>query len=543
MRGVAARPGGTAGVTALALLVLAAGLAVRLTAARATFLNPDEAHHVLIGRQPTLASTVLVSRVSAHPPLLFLVLHGWRPLGESEFLLRLPSVIAATGALWLGFLWMRGAFGPAAALGGLALLSFSPSVVALSTEIRQYPLLLLGAAGALAALGRWLGEPTRGRAAGVGGWLALALLSHYSALALILAAAPVIVVALVRKRAVAEQGPVWAAVGASLVALGALLFVVHGAHVAGSETEAATRESLGTLLRESHESAASYLVRGTRGVFAYLAGRTASPVVTRTATDSLLVLFLLGLAARLAPRAGAAGPRVPALETALLLGIPFALLAGAGLAGLYPYGASRHVAVLLVPAAAGVGHGLAWLTRGRVWPIALATAVAAPLWHGTFSPVGVWNDPATQRPSAMREALASLRDRAPAGSLVFVDAQTRVLLAVYLTREGALIPGTPHGPFQEFRYAPYRVVSSRRWALTGATVGEEIRAFRRAYALAPGDRAWFLGIAWGGHHPYRATVSPEPACAHVRVFGGSHVVAPTSADGDPPVSCFVAPSG
>jgi len=97
-----------------AALVLAAGFLVRVWAASGTFLNPDEALHLLIAHGNSLARAYQTSLTTAHPPLFILVLYLWRALGNSEFVLRLPSVIAGTVFGWMVFKWMSYTFGQTA---------------------------------------------------------------------------------------------------------------------------------------------------------------------------------------------------------------------------------------------------------------------------------------------------------------------------------------------------------------------------------------------------------------------------------------------
>src|SRR5689334_3940533 len=88
-------------------LLIAAGLVLRLRLAWLTFLNPDEALHYFLSHQPSLKLAYEASLTTAHPPLMILFLHYWCFLGRSEFVLRLPFVIAGTLFCWVMFLWVR----------------------------------------------------------------------------------------------------------------------------------------------------------------------------------------------------------------------------------------------------------------------------------------------------------------------------------------------------------------------------------------------------------------------------------------------------
>src|SRR3984893_14671875 len=111
---------------------------LRLWKASGTFLNLDEAMHVLAATKPSLAEAYRASLGLAHPPLLILLLNLWRKLGTSELGLRLPAVIAGTIFCWLFFKWLTRCSGPVAAWAGLVLVSFLPPFVELSSEVRQY---------------------------------------------------------------------------------------------------------------------------------------------------------------------------------------------------------------------------------------------------------------------------------------------------------------------------------------------------------------------------------------------------------------------
>src|ERR1700730_8925487 len=122
--------------------VLMLGFFLRLWKASGTFLNLDEAMHFLAANKPSLAETYRASLNLAHPPLLILLLNVWRRFGTSELFLRLPSVIAVTIFCWIFFKWLTLLLGPIAGWVGFVLVSFLPSFVELSSEVRQYPLLL-----------------------------------------------------------------------------------------------------------------------------------------------------------------------------------------------------------------------------------------------------------------------------------------------------------------------------------------------------------------------------------------------------------------
>src|SRR4029077_20866876 len=163
-------------------LVLAAGLVARLIQAKDYFLNPDEALHYLSATQPSVDLAYKAALTNAHPPLLILVLYYWRSLGRSELMLRLPSVLAGTACCWLAYRWLKEVTDRSTAFMGLLLLSFAPSLIGLSAEVRQYALLLFFMAGCLYLSERAIQENSRPLMVLFSLCLYGALLTHYSSL-------------------------------------------------------------------------------------------------------------------------------------------------------------------------------------------------------------------------------------------------------------------------------------------------------------------------------------------------------------------------
>src|SRR6266481_1887099 len=127
----------------VALIAAGIGFLLRVRAASGTFLNPDETLHFSLANQTSFLSAYHASLTLAHPPLLVLLLYFWRVLGTSEFVLRLPSVIAGTAFCWVFYQWLKGLLGNTAGLVGVMFMTLLPPMVALTSEVRQYSLLLL----------------------------------------------------------------------------------------------------------------------------------------------------------------------------------------------------------------------------------------------------------------------------------------------------------------------------------------------------------------------------------------------------------------
>ncbi len=136
--------------------LLAAGFVVRIWHASGTFLNPDEVMHFLAANKTSWWLTYQASLTVSHPPLLILLLHAWRSLGTSELTLRMPSILAGTAFCWLSYKWLAALFRESVVWIAFLLVLFLPSSIELSTEIRQYALLMAFAMGSAYLLERGL---------------------------------------------------------------------------------------------------------------------------------------------------------------------------------------------------------------------------------------------------------------------------------------------------------------------------------------------------------------------------------------------------
>src|SRR5215470_8210584 len=161
--------------------LLALGFFVRLWHATGIYLNPDEALHFFVANKVTWWQTYQASLNTSHPPLLIFLLRVWRGLGTSEVMLRLPSIIAGMIFCWFAYRWLRMLFDEAAAWIAFTFIVFLPSTIDLSTEVRQYALLLAFAMGSAYFLERALQRNSIFSMLASGVLLWFALLSHFSA--------------------------------------------------------------------------------------------------------------------------------------------------------------------------------------------------------------------------------------------------------------------------------------------------------------------------------------------------------------------------
>ena len=471
-------------------LALAGSLAVRLVPAQASFLSPDEALHHLLASQTSVSAAYRAALTNAHPPLLVLVLYYWRSLGQSELMLRLPSVLAGTACCWVVYQWLEQVTDRSTALVGLLLFGFAPALVELSAEIRQYALLLFFMSACLYLSERALREDSWR-------WMILfslsllgALLTHYSSLIFAFAMG---VYLLVRQVPHGKSPRVFAAWMGGQAAELALTAYFLATHVARLRQIGMPQRIAETWLRQSiyhpgEDHAAVFAGAQTWRVFAFLLGNGVGGALT-------LLAFLVGLASLLRRQEPVheRGPRPRQL--ALLLGLPFVVSCGTALAGLYPYGGTRHDAFLALFALSGASVGLAAWQPAREWikPLVVAGALALCNFFPAFPSARPPAALAARARASMQAAVADLRASAPPGSIILADYQSGLLLGYYacghgIVQVGALLPlaKTDCGPYVAITTGP------QQWSLQPEELDDELASLAQTYHLAPGTKVWWF---------------------------------------------------
>ena len=476
------------------LLLLVAGLFLRLRLAWLTFLNPDEALHYFLSHQPSQALAYQGSLTTAHPPLMVLLLHYWIWVGDSEFVLRLPFVIAGALFCWTMFLWVERVAGGRAGLMTLALLVFSPPLISLSAEIRQYSLLLLFCSGCLYFLDlafeqrsvKWMALSIAA--------LYLALLTHYSALLFAAAAGIYGFLRLVRNRLPAPVMAAWIAGEAGALAICGLLFLtqISRLRAGGLPSEIASTWLRSSIFHPGDDHFATFAVGKTVRLFRYIFSHGTIGVLA-------LGLFVLAIVLLLGQRDSGQNKPSPR-ELALLFVSPFLIALAAGLAGIYPYGGTRHDVVLAVFAMPAIAIGLdrlefSWLRIRWKWAKALPLAGALFICNLFPSPSGPHIPPRNQDKKFMTEAMGFLKS-APPDSVLFSDFPGSLVLNYYLCGKNSSVPFEASRSLQQLSCGDYKLITSAR-----TQQGFERSAFPElltdAWQLAQGENTlWLFQTGW-----------------------------------------------
>jgi 4-amino-4-deoxy-L-arabinose transferase-like glycosyltransferase len=484
-----------------AAFILLLGLLARIWVASGTFLNPDEALHFRLANQPSWLLAYRQSLTASHPPLLTFILYFWRVLATSELWLRLPSILAGVVFCWTFYKWLRNAAGDLTGLIGLIFVSFLPPVISLSTEIRQYALLLAFLAAALYFLDDSFAKNSSTRMVAFSLCLYLAMLSHYSAFWF---AAALGIYALFRfftERFSATLKTTWA-IG-QIVALGLAIFLYksHISKLGVGESRTALQGWMSDFfLRRSyfdstHDNPLLFLVSHSFGVFQYFFGQLA-------VGDVMGLLFAAGVVLLLR-RGNFENQPIASRRLGIFLLLPFAIAAAAALIHVYPYGGTRHIAFLIIPGVAGVSVALVRLVAGR-WGRGLATAaliVVACIAFGKTRPPSM--DRSDQSRRHMTAAIDFIGKNVKANDLIFTDYQTDLILGHYLCQQRPISFDAAPATFEQFSCGGRHIVSQdyKGWQFWAPNFSQEWQRLVEDYKLKPGDTVWIVQAGWGTYLP------------------------------------------
>jgi len=202
----------------------------------------------------------------------------------------------------------------------------------------------------------------------------------------------------------------------------------------------------------------------------------------------------------------------------LFLVLSFAFVSGASLAHFYPYGGTRHSAILVIPAVAGVSIAITRLTEQR-WPRAVVITGLVVLLCIVF---GKQHQPYMQRSDQgrvhMNEAMDFLRQNARAQEIVFTDYESDLILGHYLCGQKPIMLENSIPDFEAFSCDGVRVVSASYKAATLFDASKFLALWERlveTYHLKPGETVWVFQAGW------RVNL-PEDLRSHFSSFRGLH---------------------
>jgi hypothetical protein len=474
------------------LVVVAGGLLARILVALPAVINPDEAMHVLRSSEPTFRAVLREDLKGPDPSFLHLLLFPLCKLYASDFVLRLPSIIAGTLTIFFGYKWLKELFDNTTGLIGAVVLAFAPSLIYLSAEVRAYALVLCFSAWALFCLEAALRRRSVGFMLLFGVAQCLALVSQYSAVFILFVAGCYSLYIVLRGRVRAGLLRSWLASEVTTVGLLGFLYVTHISKLRGGSVEASVMTGFlsRAYFNPARESVLGFVTSRTVAAFGFLFSSRGIGIVG-------LALFLAGIAwllVRGISRDGGRGQR----EAAILLVLPWVTTAAGGVLALYPFAGTRHIAILIIPAAASIAFAIRQLIGPRPAIILLAALVLVPVWNVMRFPFasGWRQDSDSARRSHVLAAADFVRRQLPDGGIIFADLESDYVFRRYLFkgRVGTWEKASP-GMF-EHSWNGYRMITLDYWKVSADSFGNAFQHMAESYGLEPGTPVYVVSCGW-----------------------------------------------
>ncbi|MEJ2683356.1 MAG: glycosyltransferase family 39 protein, partial [Candidatus Sulfobium sp.] len=421
----------------------------------------------------------------------------WLGLGKSVFALRLLSALLCTGALWFAFKWIQLAYGPIEAIVGILLLAFSPAMIVAASEVRQYALLLFFICGALYCLQRFLMGDSLWSGFLYSAFLYGAILTHYSAIWVVLAFGIYASILILRKKHGGKVKALWVISQVGVIGFYILLYITHIRWLIDSGF--AQQQIQGYLKRgyfsPGRGTITAFITGNSLDFFTYIAGGRLAGIVA-------LICFLLGVASLLLKRRSDP-PRANERHHSSLLVLPFIVGCAGAIVGIYPFEGSRHLSYLLPFAVAGIALCFVRLFSLKRLSLALAAGIIlVPIWLLSVQPPP--NIRRGMSDAHMQAALAQLNKKVPAGTLLVVDDMTHYVLAYYLGGDHFKSPGF------EGRMGKYRVAWSKAFAFSPDNFERELAAVSASQDIKAGEFVWAMSVGWFGAEKFKAFLAAYP---------------------------------
>lgn len=503
----------------IAAVLITFGFLLRLHVASGTFLDPDEALHFWAANRASLGAAYQGSLHLSHPPLLVLVLYFFRWFGTSEVVLRLPAAVAGAAFCWPAFKWLTGLFGSAAGWIGLIFLTFLPPMIALSSEVRQYALLLALLAGSAYLLERAFEENSAKAMVGAFVCLYLAMLSHYSAFLFAATTGIYATVRMAARRFSTKLVVIWIAGQLFGLGIAAFLYVTHLSRLEQLQGVHASNWLPTAYLPNSYFHAGNPLIWAlsrTGSIFQYMFGQLAIG-------DVACLFFVVGVVFLLRRNIARGTFEVDTRLLGAFLLLPFVLTCAAALAGKYPYGGTRHSAFLALFAVAGISALLAGTlqqkaARGTVVAILVVILCNSLAWR---------HRPDMSR-EHMDEAVAFINQHVPLADTIFVDNQTGILLGHYLCQQKPYELDRSVANFRSLECAGHRIIATdgEDFWFTADNFLRRWNEMLGKYGARPDETVWVVQAGWNvnlaqqlrGQFPQFRDLRTQPFGKNISIF-------------------------
>jgi 4-amino-4-deoxy-L-arabinose transferase-like glycosyltransferase len=472
------------------LVVMAAGLLVRVHVAGRSFLNPDEALHYIIINQSSALIAYKASLSNAHPPLIYLLLYFWRILGSSELMLRFPSVLAGTAVCWVAYKWIAAVFGKAAGLTGLVLFAFSPAVIALSAEVRSYALLLFCETTALYFVEVAFQQKSARKMWYFSIFLYLTILSHYSALFFVLAVGIYALVRILESELPRKVVVAWASGQAGGIAIYVFLYVTHVSKLKDSMTIWAMPFAQ-AYFHSDQVDLLTFTRERTSHIFTFM-------FENQYVAPALLLLWVAAVAFLLVRELISSRENHGAKHSGILFLLPFAGVWGASIAGFYPYFGGRHTMYLAPFVIAPLSFLLASISQQKFRAaivVAVLIAIASNSSGKTFEP---YITKENQSRGLMEAAMKQMREKVAPADVILTDYESALVLVHYFCGPKVIFPpGIFNSPDSPVNCDGHTIASFQTWSMQPVFFLSNFSKTVKSLRIESGARIWVFQSGWG----------------------------------------------
>lgn len=466
--------------------VMIIGLILRILPIGKQYLNPDECNNYLYTQQPNLYQVWLNNLPNAHPPLYFFMLFFWEKISNSEFFLRLLSVLASIASIFIGYRWVEKCFGKGSALVMSLFLAFSPTLIWLSQEVRHYSILILFMICALYYYQVMLEQKRILPLIISSIFLYLAILTHYSASFFVFALGIYSCYLIIQKEFSKKIILGWVICQLGAIAIYGFLYRTQLSLLSKSALRQETIESwLASSYLNIHKSNFKQILLfpfgRTFAVFKYLFASQYLSIPVEIAFIVAVVILIFKNRFRIG----------------ILLILPFIANLVASITTVYPYGGTRHSAYLALFAYAGIAYLLGIWFEKKIQLVLLAGLIFLPLWIIIPDKSQQFLSLKNQRLELMHQTKKYIEDYLPKTEPIFIDNQTSVLLDYYLAKNIKPPPSTFQKGFWQCRYAGYNFISASIWTFTSDNFIEQFRNLYKNFAIDSSSTIWIVDAGWG----------------------------------------------
>jgi hypothetical protein len=309
---------------------------------------------------------------------------------------------------------------------------------------------------------------------------------------------------------------VWAAGEVGAVALIAYFLWTHVRYLkaAGMPQEIAETWLRRSIFHPGERNAAAFIAVQTLRVFTYLFSHGFVGALA-------LLAFLVGVIAllRRKPSWDERGPS--ARELAILFIVPFLANCGAAFVGIYPYGGTRHNAILAPFALGGAAIGLAMVAPRSAWSSRVKhVVIVALLALCNFFPAPPPLIKARNHSTAlMTDAINYLQQTAPPGSVIFADYESALVLGYYACGHGIVQIFPPVKQFAKADCSSRTAISARpeEWRFKADNLQSELSSAAASYGLERGAKVWLFDAGW--INDLAPAISRSSDCLEPHFFG------------------------